>query len=57
VTNGIGDGVARVESFQPKDNMVTTADGKTISYDYLVVAAGVQVDWEKVKGLKESLGE
>lgn len=27
-----------------------------IFYDYLVVAPGIQIDWHKIRGLKESLG-
>lgn len=45
-----------VTEFQPEKNSVLTRDGKTIRYDQLVVAPGIQVDWEKVKGLKENLG-
>lgn len=30
-------------------------NGETISYDYLVVAAGIQLDWHKVDGLVEAL--
>ena len=56
----------RVTEFCPEENCVTTEqgmwgatarDGKKISYDFLVVAAGIQIDWEKVKGLKENLGK
>ncbi|MDQ6594847.1 hypothetical protein [Bacillus salipaludis] len=31
--------------------------GNKLDYDYLVVAAGIQIDWTKVKGLKESIGK
>ncbi|MBI4852412.1 MAG: hypothetical protein HY819_11500 [Acidobacteria bacterium] len=33
-----------------------TRDGKKISNNFLVVA-GIQIDWDKIKGLKESLGK
>jgi len=46
-----------VESFDPDQNSVTTRDGSTYTYDYLVVAPGIQLDWDKVKGLKESVGK
>ncbi|MGB0386745.1 MAG: FAD-dependent oxidoreductase [Ardenticatenaceae bacterium] len=46
-----------VKSFDPKNNRVKTHNGKTISYDYLVVAAGIQIDWDKIPGLKESVGK
>ena len=45
-----------VASFSPQTNCVTTRGGETIRYDYLVVAPGIQLNWDKVKGLKESLG-
>lgn len=45
-----------VTDLRPADNQVLTRDGRTLTYDYLVVAAGIQIDWEKVKGLRENLG-
>lgn len=47
----------KVTTFDPDHNTVTLADGQTIGYDYLVVAAGIQINWENIKGLKESLGK
>ncbi len=46
-----------VISFQPAQNTVTTKHGDVYKYDYLVVAPGIQLDWDKVKGLKETLGK
>jgi sulfide:quinone oxidoreductase len=46
-----------VASFDPDNNSVTTESGDTISYDYLVVAAGIQIDWDAIPGLKESVGK
>ncbi len=46
-----------VAAFDPENNTVTTRDGKTISYDFLVVSPGIQLDWHKVKGLPETLGK
>jgi sulfide:quinone oxidoreductase len=51
--NWIKDAVAE---FQPDDNVVVTAKGEKLAYDYLVVAPGIQINWSKVKGLEESLG-
>ncbi len=45
-----------VASFDPEANTVATRDGKTIGYDYLVVCPGIQIDWDKIPGLAESLG-
>lgn len=47
----------RVASFDPDNNTVALEDGSTIGYDYLVVAAGIQLDWGAIPGLKESVGK
>ncbi|MED1944002.1 MULTISPECIES: FAD/NAD(P)-binding oxidoreductase [Brevibacillus] len=46
-----------VTMFQPEQNTLSTNQGTIVSYDYLVVAAGLQLDWESVKGLKEAVGK
>ncbi len=46
-----------VESFDPDNNSVTTRSGNTITYDALVVAAGIQINWSKIPGLAESVGK
>lgn len=43
-------------SFIPENNTVTTREGNTYTYDYLIVAPGIQLNWTAVKGLKENLG-
>ena len=45
------------ESFQPEDNTVTLRSGEKIKYDFLVVCPGLQLDWDKIQGLKETLGK
>lgn len=47
----------KVIGFQPEQNRVTLATGDTIQYQYLVVAAGIQLNWDEIKGLKETLGK
>ncbi|PKQ67208.1 NAD(P)/FAD-dependent oxidoreductase [Raineya orbicola] len=47
----------RCASFQPEENQITLANGEKLTYDFLIVAAGIQLDWDKVKGLKETLGK
>jgi sulfide:quinone oxidoreductase len=42
--------------FDPANNAVTTAKSGTLTYDYLVVCPGIQIDWERIPGLAESLG-
>ena len=39
----------------PDQNKVVTDGGRTVEYDYLVVAAGIQIDWGKIKGLEGHL--
>ena len=46
-----------VESFDPDNNSVTTRGGETITYDALVVSAGIQINWNKIPGLAESVGK
>ncbi|TWU49069.1 NAD(P)/FAD-dependent oxidoreductase [Rubripirellula reticaptiva] len=46
-----------VASFQPNANSVTTRGGETITYDYLIVAPGIQLNWDQVKGLKKAVGK
>lgn len=46
-----------ITEFQPDENAVITDSGHKLYYDYLIVAAGIQIDWHKIKGLKESIGK
>lgn len=46
-----------VTEFEPDLNGVKTRGGKRIGYDFMVVAAGIQIDWGKIKGLPEALGQ
>ncbi len=48
---------AAVAEFHPEENYLLTRDGLRISYDWLVVAAGIQINWDGIKGLKETLGK
>ena len=45
------------DSFTPDKNTVTLRSKTKVTYDYLVVCPGLQLDWDKVKGLKETLGK
>ena len=46
-----------VAHFDADNNNVTTRKGEKVSYDYLVVATGVQYNYEQIKGLtKEDIG-
>lgn len=45
------------EKFLPEKNTVMTKEGTRILYEYLVVATGVEIYWDKIKGLKETIGK
>jgi len=44
-------------SIDPAAQAVTTTSGRVLGYDYLVVAPGIQLDFGKIPGLTETLGE
>lgn len=44
-----------VQAFEPDHNRVIVASGEAIDYDFLVVALGVEPDWDSVEGLSEAL--
>lgn len=46
-----------VISFQPEQNQITLNSGIQVKYDYLVVAPGIQLNWNEIKGLEENLGK
>jgi sulfide:quinone oxidoreductase len=46
-----------VATFSPKKNTVTTKGGSTISYDILVVCPGMELLWDRVKGLRRAVGK
>lgn len=43
------------EGVDPEKNEVRLSDGTVVSYDYLVVCPGIQLDWDKTPGLPEAL--
>ena len=42
-----------VASFDPDNNKVTTREGKEVSYDFMVVATGMEYHYDWIKGLTE----
>ena len=46
-----------VSGFKPDENKITLADGSDLSYDYLIAAPGIQLNWADIKGLPETLGK
>lgn len=47
----------RVDTFSPEDNFVTLGSGDKVSYEQLVVAPGLSVNYGSVKGLSEALAD
>ncbi|MGN8158321.1 NAD(P)/FAD-dependent oxidoreductase [Salinisphaera sp. RV14] len=45
-----------VAGFDPDHNRLTLGSGTTLAYDYLVVAMGLQIDWDAIEGLTDTLG-
>lgn len=46
-----------VVGFAPQENTVQLDNGQSLHYQQLIVAPGLVLDWDGVKGLKESLGK
>jgi sulfide:quinone oxidoreductase len=46
----------RVDGIDPERRTVTTSSDTKIQYDYLVVALGTTVRWDRIRDLEESLG-
>lgn len=46
-----------VSSFQPERNQVTLDDNSTLTYDYLVVAPGLKINYAAVQGLEKALAD
>ncbi|HEN4072880.1 TPA: type II sulfide:quinone oxidoreductase Sqr [Staphylococcus aureus] len=46
-----------VSSFQPENNSIILEDNSVVSYEFLVVAPGLQINWSSIKGLKENIGK
>ena len=42
--------------FDPDNNAVSLAAGDTLTYDILIVCPGIQLDWDKIPGVTDTLG-
>lgn len=45
-----------VTGFEPDHNRVQLASGASVDYEFLVMALGLQIDWDAIDGLTETLG-
>jgi len=54
----VPDGVKLIKekaiAFTPQENYVTTDKGTKVEYDYMIVAAGLQMDFERIKGITDA---
>lgn len=46
----------RVTELRPDEKAVVLASGRRLTYDWLVVALGIQIDWQAIPGLAEGIG-
>lgn len=46
-----------VSSVDPHSRSLALDDDSEVHYSWLVVAAGIQLDWKKIDGLTETLGK
>lgn len=47
----------KVIAFNPEENKIELESGQHLTYDFLVVAPGIQLNWHEVKGLPEAIGK
>ena len=48
---------ARAAAVDPDACVVTLEDGRTVGYEYLVMAPGIQLNWGGITGLPDALGK
>lgn len=48
---------ASASRFEPEHNRVILDNGDIIQYQYLIVAAGLKLDWDAIPGLTQTLGK
>ncbi|KAG8929150.1 hypothetical protein FRC02_005950 [Tulasnella sp. 418] len=53
----IGHHSDKVATFEPEKNSVTTESGKTLTYDTLVVAPGLKINFDAIGNLRQALAD
>lgn len=46
-----------VAAFLPEENLVIIDGCRAVKYEHLIVCPGIKLDWDKIKGLSETLGQ
>ncbi|KAF9500905.1 FAD/NAD(P)-binding domain-containing protein [Pleurotus eryngii] len=57
IPNYISHITENVASFDPPRSAIATTSGRQLSYDALVVSAGLQINWNAVEGLPKALAD
>lgn len=57
IPNGVDWLESHVKNINPDSKIVTLKDGRQVSYEYLVVAPGIELQWDRIEGLQETLGK
>jgi sulfide:quinone oxidoreductase len=47
----------RAATFEPEQDRVVLASGEVVTYGVLAVCPGIQLDWDRVEGLRDALGK
>ncbi|KAI1145198.1 FAD/NAD(P)-binding domain-containing protein [Nemania diffusa] len=55
IPDGVKHYPLRVSTFDPENNAVKTSEGVDVSYDYLIVAPGLETNFAGITGLQEAL--
>ena len=48
---------AAATTFEPERQLVNTDSAGAVQYRYLIVASGLKINWQSIKGLEETLGK
>lgn len=48
---------SRVTAIRPDRNTIRLDDDTSVTYDYLIICPGLIINWDKVEGLKETIGK
>ncbi len=48
---------AAVSHIDPQSRLLTLDDGRSVTYQNLIVCPGLRLAWEKIEGLQETLGQ
>lgn len=46
-----------VAAFLPNENLLIIDGCRAVKYEHLIVCPGIKLDWDKIKGLSETLGQ